>query len=99
MNNQFTILWQNNTITVNRMAGNKYYSLTFPNAEIKLLENNSHGWRYIDPTVKDQDAVESELLDEESSLELGLEVEAEEIGQLILEKEGGNFFQTINRQQ
>jgi hypothetical protein len=90
MANTFIITWQDQPIEVSVGEGEKYYDLTFRNGEKKLLENTIHGWRYVDPAVSNQDEVESELLSEESSLELGLEVEAEEIGKLISEKNVNN---------
>ncbi|MEP6749863.1 MAG: hypothetical protein ABJB86_19150 [Bacteroidota bacterium] len=86
MKNIFTIAWQNQLLHVSREEGEDYYTIDFENGGKRLLEHAAHGWRYVNPEVSNQDEVENELLSEESSIELGLEVEAEEIGKLIEDK-------------
>ena len=82
----FTITYDNDLIKVTGGEGQEYFELTFPDGEKRLLEDSSRGWHYVLPWRKDAEADEDELLSEESSIELGLEIEAEAIGKLIYAK-------------
>ena len=86
MAKQFTITWEDQLISVS-LAEGKQYQLSFQDGKTKLIEDSSHGWRYVVPTVTNQEAIENELLDAESGIELGIELEAGAIGKLIYEKE------------
>jgi hypothetical protein len=87
MAKQFTITYEEQLLSVSRAEGEHYYQLLFPDGKTKLIEDSSHGWKYVVPSVTNQEEIENELLDEESSLELSEELEAEAIGKLIYEKE------------
>jgi hypothetical protein len=83
---QFTITYNSDPINVSGGEGSEYYELTFPDGEKRLIDYTSRGWRYVLPWRIDPAADEDELMSEESSIELGLEIEAEAIGALIYAK-------------
>ncbi len=87
MANKFIINWEDQTVNVSGGGNEKYYELGFINGQKKLLEDTGHGWRFVLPGVSNQEEIENELLSEESSAELGRELEAESIGKLISQKE------------
>jgi hypothetical protein len=83
---EFTIDYQGDPIVVKGGERKEYYQLCFKDGAEKWLEHIHNGWRYVLPYRTDPDADENELLSEESSIELGLELEAEAIGKLIFAK-------------
>jgi len=86
MAHKFEITWQDQQLSVSGGEGQEYYEIIFPDGEKRLLDDTSRGWRYVLPFRTDPIADEDELTDEESSIELGLELEAENIGALIYAK-------------